>query len=80
MIGYATVGTNDFETALAFYDALFASVGVDRLWKHGHMAAWGRARTEPALCIATPFDGKPAHRDRCHHALYPDEARRCLRA
>ena len=60
MIGYATVGTNDFEAALAFYDALFASVGVDRLWRHGHMAAWGRARTEPVLCIATPFDGKQA--------------------
>ncbi len=28
MIGYVTVGTNDFEAALKFYDALFASVGV----------------------------------------------------
>lgn len=60
MIGYATIGTNDFEAALGFYDALFASVGINRLWRHGHMAAWGRNRTEPALCIASPFDGEAA--------------------
>lgn len=60
MIGYVTVGTNDFAAALKFYDALFSSVGVNRLWKHGHMAAWGRSRAEPALCIARPFDGEPA--------------------
>lgn len=60
MIGYVTVGTNNFEAALKFYDALFSSVGVKRLWKHEQMAAWGRSRAEPALCIASPFDGEPA--------------------
>jgi catechol 2,3-dioxygenase-like lactoylglutathione lyase family enzyme len=60
MIGYVTVGTNDFEAALEFYDGLFSSIGVDRLWKHGHMAAWGQSRETPALCIACPFDGAPA--------------------
>ena len=60
MIGYATLGTNNFEAALKFYDALFSSVGVNRLWKHEQVAAWGRSRPEPALCIASPFDGEPA--------------------
>ena len=60
MIGYVTLGTNDFEASVAFYDALFASVGIERLWRHGHMAAWGISRSEPALSIATPFDGGPA--------------------
>lgn len=60
MIGYATLGTNNFEAALKFYDALFASVGVNRLWKHEKMVAWGRSRAEPAFCIASPFDGGPA--------------------
>ena len=31
MIGYATLGTNDIDAALAFYDALFATVGGKRL-------------------------------------------------
>lgn len=60
MIGYVTVGTNNFESALKFYDALFLSVDINRLWKHEQMAAWGRSRAEPAVCIATPFDGRLA--------------------
>ena len=40
MIGYVTLGTNNFEAAMKFYDALFSSVGASRLWKHGDMAAW----------------------------------------
>lgn len=60
MIGYVTVGTNNFEAALKFYDALFLSVGVKRIWKQEQMAAWGRSRAEPAVCIASPFDGEPA--------------------
>ena len=28
MIGYTTIGTNDLEKATAFYDALFADLGV----------------------------------------------------
>lgn len=60
MIGYVTLGTNNFDAALKFYDALFSSVGVERLWKHGELAAWGRSRVEPALCLARPFDGDPA--------------------
>ncbi len=60
MIGYVTLGTNNFDAALEFYDALFSSVGVERLWKHGDLVAWGRSRAEPALCLARPFDGESA--------------------
>lgn len=54
MIGYVTLGTNNFEEAIEFYDALLAVVGINRLWKHGSMAAWGRTRDEPALCVTVP--------------------------
>lgn len=60
VIGYVTLGTNDFDAALEFDDALFATIGVQRLWTHGQMAAWGRSREEPALCIARPHDGQAA--------------------
>ena len=60
MIGYVTIGTNNFEAALDYYDRLFETVGVTRLWAHGNMAAWGRSRSEPALCIAKPHDGEEA--------------------
>lgn len=45
---------------MTFYDTLLSSVGIIRLWKHADMAAWGRSRAEPALCLARPFDGEPA--------------------
>tara|TARA_R110002095_G_scaffold150719_1_gene130423 strand:+ start:229 stop:600 length:372 start_codon:yes stop_codon:yes gene_type:complete len=60
MIGYVTIGTNNFERALQFYDGLLAVIGVERLWAHGTMAAWGRSRSQPALCIASPYNGEPA--------------------
>ncbi|NQV79145.1 MAG: VOC family protein [Alphaproteobacteria bacterium] len=60
MIGYVTIGTNDFERALEFYDALLATIGVKRLWSHGSMAAWGPSRQEVALCLVKPHDGNPA--------------------
>ena len=60
MIGYVTVGTNDFSLALHYYDKLLATIGVKRIWKTNSMAAWGPSRQEAALCIAKPFDGNAA--------------------
>ncbi len=60
MIGYVTIGTNDFERALGFYDQLLATIGIQRLWRVGTMAAWGPSRAETALCLTTPHDGEAA--------------------
>ena len=60
MIGYVTIGTNDFERALQFYDKLLATIGVKRLWRIDSMAASGVSRQEAALCLTTPFDGNAA--------------------
>ncbi len=60
MIGYVTVGTNDFDKAMAFYDELLSTVGAKRAWNSDRMAAWGVSRSEPAFCIAKPHDGNPA--------------------
>ena len=60
MIGYVTVGTNDMDAAIEFYDMLFECVGIQRLWHHGNMAAWGHSRSEPAFCVARPENGATA--------------------
>ena len=60
MIGYVTIGTNDFERAAKFFDELLATIGEKRLWETESMAAWGASRNEPSLCIARPFDGNLA--------------------
>jgi len=60
MIGYVTLGTNDFVRACAFYDALFGEVGGQRSMQSDRFVAWSTSPSAPALMIATPFDGKPA--------------------
>ena len=57
MIGYATVGTNDLQRAMAFYDALFASVGISRLMELPQIAAWGVSWSKPMFGVAKPYDG-----------------------
>ncbi|MBT8144522.1 MAG: VOC family protein [Gammaproteobacteria bacterium] len=60
MIGYVTLGTNDLEKATAFYDALFAEIGIGRLMQGDNFVAWGASASAPALSVITPFDGEPA--------------------
>lgn len=57
MIGYITLGTNQFVQAISFYDDLMAMLGEDRLWKTESMAAWGLSTNETTLCITKPFNG-----------------------
>ena len=56
MIGYLTIGTNDLDRAIKFYDALLTTIGIQKLWQNGDMAAWGPSRTKTALCLTRPFD------------------------
>ena len=60
MIGYVTLGTNDLKKATAFYDALFASVGIGRVMETDSFVAWGSGMDKPALSVMHPHDGKPA--------------------
>lgn len=60
MLGYATVGTNDFAKATAFYDELLKTIGAKRVWEDETFIAWGNSPTGAGLSIAKPYDGKPA--------------------
>lgn len=60
MIGYITLGTNDIEKAAAYYDELFASIGVGRLMESDKFIAWGASMSRPGFGISVPYDGNPA--------------------
>lgn len=60
MTGYLTIGANDLDRAVKFYDALLATIGIGKLWQHGDMAGWGPSRTETTFCLTRPFDGLTA--------------------
>jgi catechol 2,3-dioxygenase-like lactoylglutathione lyase family enzyme len=59
MIGYVTVGTNDFARAARFFDALFAELGARRTMDFDTFVVWSTGRG-PGVALAKPYDGKPA--------------------
>jgi len=61
-IGYVTIGHNDLDQAVAFYDAVLAPLGYARTFKDGGWAGYGPGGKNEGLEIylATPHDGKPA--------------------
>ena len=60
MIGYVTLGTNDFDRAAKFNDELLATVGAARWMESDRFIAWSVSPTKPAVSIIKPFDGQPA--------------------
>jgi predicted lactoylglutathione lyase len=60
MIGYVTLGTNDFSRAAQFYDALLGEIGAGRAMETERYVAWASAPNQPMLLIIKPFDGQPA--------------------
>jgi catechol 2,3-dioxygenase-like lactoylglutathione lyase family enzyme len=60
MIGYVTLGTNNYSKAAKFYDELFKSVGAGRIMEADNFIAWAPNQKSPAVSIIKPFDGKPA--------------------
>jgi catechol 2,3-dioxygenase-like lactoylglutathione lyase family enzyme len=61
MIGYVTLGTNDLERAMKFYDTLLAEMGIARLMEFGGRGhGWAASLDKPMLCVFKPYDGRPA--------------------
>ena len=60
MIGYVTLGTNRFDDAASFYDALFGSIGAERVFEADSFVAWSTSPTAPAVSIAKPYNKEPA--------------------
>ncbi|MBB4843342.1 catechol 2,3-dioxygenase-like lactoylglutathione lyase family enzyme [Paucibacter oligotrophus] len=60
MIGYTTLGTNDLPRAAAFYDELFAVIGIKRIMDFGRGYAWGTGMDKPGFGVMTPFNEQAA--------------------
>lgn len=60
MIGYVTLGTNELEKAVAFYDEFFKAMDIGRILEDDSYVAWGRLDGSAGLSLTKPYDGKPA--------------------
>jgi catechol 2,3-dioxygenase-like lactoylglutathione lyase family enzyme len=60
MIGYVTLGTNNFSKAAEFYDALLGEIGAKRTMQFETFIVWSTAPGAPSLSICKPYNGQPA--------------------
>jgi catechol 2,3-dioxygenase-like lactoylglutathione lyase family enzyme len=60
MIGYVSVGTNDFKRAAAYYDKLMTAMGAKRVMDYETFIAWKEGDGKPGFALASPFNKKPA--------------------
>lgn len=60
MIGYVTLGTNQYEKAVAFYDELLALLGATRFMDGEYFTAWSAGPNTAGLCVIKPHDGQAA--------------------
>ena len=60
MIGYVTLGTNDFAKAGAFYDTVLGEIGARRVMASDRMILWGNSPGSPMVAVCKPYDGKAA--------------------
>lgn len=74
ILSHVSLGTNQLDRALAFYDKALGALGIGRvvdLSQEHHAVAYGRAY--PEFWVQTPFNGKPAEvANGVHIAFYAE--------
>ncbi|MEL7545680.1 MAG: VOC family protein [Pseudomonadota bacterium] len=60
MLAYVTLGTNDRDRALAFYDALMPELGAKRLFDNDRLYFYGSGPGSPMIAIGGPYDEQAA--------------------
>ncbi len=58
IINHVSIGTNDFDRAVAFYDKVLAVLGCKRIMEHSGAVAYGRLY--PEFWVQVPLDGGKA--------------------
>ncbi|PCJ14841.1 MAG: glyoxalase [Gammaproteobacteria bacterium] len=60
MIGYVTLGTNDLQRGVKFYDELLSEIGAKRFMEGENFIAWAVEPDQPSIALTQPFDGEAA--------------------
>lgn len=79
MYSHTTVGSNDIERAIAFYDAVLKTLGHERLLSFAGGAGYGRSGGEK-FWVMRPFDKKPATVGNGSHVAFMAETRAAVDA
>lgn len=60
MLAYVTLGSNDKDKAIAFYDELMPLLGAKRVFDNGRLYFYGTGPGAPMLAIGGAYDEKEA--------------------
>lgn len=60
MLAYVTLGTNNKEKALAFYDAVLGEMGAKRFFANDRLQFYGVGPGQPMIAIGDAYDKNPA--------------------
>ena len=60
MIGYVTIGANDFEASKKFYDTALAGLGARRAFQNERMQGFSVKGSPVQLMVCTPYDNSRA--------------------
>ncbi|MGH8434506.1 MAG: VOC family protein [Pseudomonas sp.] len=74
ILSHVSLGTNQFERAVAFYDQVLPTLGCKRIMAHPGAVAYGREY--PEFWVQTPLDGQAATTGNGTHVGFfaPDKA------
>ena len=59
-ISHVSIGTNDFDRAIVFYDAVLQTLGMERRLEVPSASAIAYGRLHPQFWVQAPGDGRPA--------------------
>ncbi len=60
MLGYVTIGANDFDKSKAFYEAALAGLGVRKTFANERMQGYGVKGQPGSLVVCRPYDESKA--------------------
>lgn len=60
MLAYVTLGSNNVEKALEFYDALMPTIGAKRFFDNGRLYFYGVEMGQPMFAIGGTYDENEA--------------------
>jgi catechol 2,3-dioxygenase-like lactoylglutathione lyase family enzyme len=58
IISHISIGTNNFDRAVAFYDKVLSTLGCKQIMSHPGAVAYGKEF--PEFWVQTPYNGEPA--------------------
>ena len=78
IVSHISIGTNDFERARAFYDAVLATIGVTRQLEYPGSVAYGVSA--PEFWVKQPVDGAQATTGNGTHVAFAAPSREAVDA